>query len=504
MIVSITGSTGNMGLAVLKELCTLPEITSIKLLVRSNKKVIKLQKLLNKIKGNVKVEYILGDMNSSKAIEELTNNTNYVINMAAVIPPHSDKNIKAAINCNEIGVKNLIQACENSSSKPKLIHISTVAVYGNRSLANAYGRVGDPLIPTPFDIYSLTKIRSEYAVLESNIESFLILRQTAMYHTNMLKDNMKDGLMFHTRFDAPLEWVTAHDSGILIAKLLHEDYEHKLNKNFWNKVYNIGGGKQNQLLGYEVFDKGFKLMGASVKDFFAPNYTITRNFHGVWFKDGDVLENLFHYQTESSDFYWEQMHKKYWYYELGRIIPKKFLKKIVIDKVRKNDSSSPYYWYLRNDESRMVAYFKGSEEFDKIPKTWKQYKLPDKKQVTINNLNYGYDIEKPLSEISLEDLRNVALLHGGRLISNAFSKGDIYKKLMWEDQDGNTFIARPYTILGAGHWVTSSYKNLIWDYDRLAKKDKIIDQLWYDSHSKDENYVYKFDQDLKAYIEVSK
>ena len=32
MIVSITGSTGNMGLAVLKELCTLPEITSIKLL----------------------------------------------------------------------------------------------------------------------------------------------------------------------------------------------------------------------------------------------------------------------------------------------------------------------------------------------------------------------------------------------------------------------------------------------------------------------------------------
>ncbi len=34
-----------------------------------------------------------------------------------------------------------------------------------------------------------------------------------------------------------------HDSGVLIAKLLHEDYEHKLNKDFWNKVYNIGGGK---------------------------------------------------------------------------------------------------------------------------------------------------------------------------------------------------------------------------------------------------------------------
>ncbi len=46
-------------------------------------------------------------------------------------------------------------------------------------------------------------------MLESNIDSFLILRQTAMYHTNMLKDNMKDGLMFHTRFDAPLEWVNS-------------------------------------------------------------------------------------------------------------------------------------------------------------------------------------------------------------------------------------------------------------------------------------------------------
>ena len=38
----------------------------------------------------------------------------------------------------------------------------------------------------------------------------------------------------------------------------------------------------------------------------------------------------------------------------------------------------------------------------------------------------------------------------------------------------------------------------------IAKKDKIIAQLWYDSHSKDENYVYKFDQDLKDFIEVSK
>ena len=504
MIISITGSTGNMGIEVLKELCQLPEVTLLKLLVRSNKKANKLQKIIKETKTKAKIEFILGDMNSLSAINELVSNSNYVINMAAVIPPHSDKNIKAAIKCNEIGVNNLINAIEKEKSQPKFIQVSTVAVYGNRSLNMAYGQVGDPLIPTPFDIYSLTKIRSEFSVLESNIKHYIILRQTAMYHMNMLKDNMKDGLMFHTRFDAPLEWVTAHDSGILIAKLIKKDYLNELDKNFWNKVYNVGGGVKNQLLGYEVFNKGFDLMGATIKDFFKPNYVITRNFHGVWFKDGDVLNNILNYQSESSDLYWKQMHKKYWYYQLGRIIPKRLIKKLVINPVRNSDSSSPYYWYTHNDEPRMIAYFKDSNTFKDIPTSWDKYSLPDKEKVAINNINYGFDINKPLSDITYEDLVNVANLHGGKLLESSFTKGDIYRKLKWQDQDGETFIARPYTILGAGHWITSSYKELIWDYDRLSKKDKIIAQLWYDSHSQDESYLYKFDKNFKACIEEKK
>ena len=37
-----------------------------------------------------------------------------------------------------------------------------------------------------------------------------------------------------------------------------------------------------------------------------------------------------------------------------------------------------------------------------------------------------------------------------------------------------------------------------WDFDRLSKKDEIYAQLWYDSHSKDEDHLYYFDENLEA------
>ena len=70
----------------------------------------------------------------------------------------------------------------------------------------------------------------------------------------------------------------------------------------------------------------------------------------------------------------------------------------------------------------------------------------------------------------------------------------------WENSDGERFFARPYTVLRGGHWINPIYKEYVWDYDRLAKKDELIAAYWYDSHNKDENHCYYFDKDLKAKI----
>ena len=298
MIVSITGITGNMGQATLEEVVKIDKIDKFKFLVLpDDKRIKKLVKKYKKYKN--KFEIIYGNIAESETCQKLVEGCDYCINLCAVIPPHSDQEPQKAIECNQIGVDRLVSAIEKMEKQPKLIHISTVALYGNRNYKHPWGQVGDPLLVSPFDIYSATKLRGEWRVLESKVKSWVVLRQTAMLHVNMLKDNMSDGLMFHTCFNAPLEWVTAHDSGVLIANILKKDIEKDLGDAFWKNVFNIGGGEENCITGFDTLNDGFQLIGGSAKDFFKPYYNATRNFHGMWFYDSQKLNKLFHYQKQN-------------------------------------------------------------------------------------------------------------------------------------------------------------------------------------------------------------
>ena len=93
-------------------------------------------------------------------------------------------------------------------------------------------------------------------------------------------------------------------------------------------------------------------------------------------------------------------------------------------------------------------------------------------------------------------MKSVAQGHGGKLLSENFEKGDVYRDLEWETQDGEKFTASAYTVLRAGHWYNPVYKSLVWDFDRLCKKDKIWAQIWYDSHGKDEDRRYELDRNF--------
>ena len=89
--------------------------------------------------------------------------------------------------------------------------------------------------------------------------------------------------MFHTCFNAPLEWATAEDSGLLIANIIRQDTERDLGQKFWGKVFNLGGGQCNCVTGYDILNDGFEIIGGTVKNFFEPAFNATRNFHGLWF-----------------------------------------------------------------------------------------------------------------------------------------------------------------------------------------------------------------------------
>lgn len=502
MVIALTGVTGNMGQAALSQVVKLEGVDKIKVLVLpEDKRVKKLRKTYGK-----RIEIILGNLADKESCRKLVDGADYVVNMAAVIPPHSDKFPQKAVECNQVGVDTLVSTIEAQEKQAKLIHISTMALYGNRTSKHPWGQVGDPLLISPFDIYSATKMRGEFRVLESSIKDFAVLRQTAMLHHNMLSDNMSDGLMFHTCFNAPLEWTTAHDSGVLIANILKKDMEKRV-EGFWRKCFNIGGGIKNCVTGYDTLNDGFKLIGGSTKDFFDPNYNSLRNFHGLWFYDSDKLEKLFHYQTQTVEDFWKELGDSHKYFKLAKIVPKKLIRKFAIQRLLKDDNS-PWHWVKHNDIPRINAYFGGIENYKKIPKKWADFpllienkdesgkkisysELRNKKKAAL--IDYKFDIN---GAPTIADLRNVAKAHGGKLLSRKYD--DLYDQLEWENSEGEKFTARAYTILFAGHWYNRTYKENVWYFDHLAKTDEIYAQIWYDSHDKDKNKIYYYDENFVA------
>ena len=505
MVIAITGATGNMGSYFMWALNNSPKsVQKVKILCRDKKKA---DKLLNKYKEiDVRTEVVIGDISDRDACNRLVKECDIVFNICAVIPPTSDSNPQATIACNVTGVRNLISAIAAMEKQPALVHISSVAVYGNRAGDHIYGRVGEPLVSGPFELYSATKILGEYAVLQSTLKKWVVLRQTAIYHYNMFSDNIKDGLMFHTPHLAPLEWVTVKDSGTLLFNLLKGFAANSLPENFWKHVYNIGGGKSTRAFGYQTYDMGFKIIGGGFKNFFKPWYNATRNFHGMFYTDSDDLENILHFRSQSADDYWKEMADMHKIYKMGKIIPKCLLAAMVIKPLLK-DENAPSYWMKMKDEARAEAYFGGFEKYAALKNLkWRDIELPteipDPVEMTHEqNVDaYGYDISKTDDQITVDDLKTVAEAHAGKLLTPSRFSGDMYQKMAWRTVDGEIFYADAHTVLRAGHWENPLYHSFRWDFDRLSKTDQIFARIWYDSHDKDEDNVYLFDDDFKAYV----
>ena len=502
MIVTLFGAAGHMGFPSLCEIIKIPEVDKVKVLLErkySRNKLVK--KLARKNPG--KIEILYGTVASIEDVENAVSGASYLFNLAAAIPPRADKFPEDSYLANELGVKNIVEVLEKHP-EVKLIDTTTVALYGHRDSKYPFVRVGDPLIPAPFDFYTTHKLRGEYAILESNIPNFTIIRQTAMVYLDMLTANMNDGLMFHTPFNNAIEWSTAEDSARLLATIIRKDLAGELNRdNFWGKIFNLGGGIGGRVSGYETIQGGFSLFGGDAKDFYLPYYNCLRNFHCGFFTDGDELEKLFHYRQDNINDYWQKILKAHPELKMARIVPKKLIKKFSIEKLFK-DSNSPAYWYSHNDEARLIAFFGSKENYENLPKTWDKFELVDYKDAktlkTYVPRDYGFDINKSDKEITYEDLVNVAKLRGGKLLTKSFKTGDVYTKVEWENSDGERFIARPFTILRGGHWWNSAYTKYEWDFDRLAKKDRLLGGFWYDSHSKEEHNCYYFDENLEAKI----
>ena len=352
MKIAMTGTSGNMGREVLKQTMELPEVEFVRVLLSPKKKNDKLAKQYLGRYGK-RIGILRGSVADEKICKRLAEGMDYVLHMAAVIPPRSDASFRDSEECNYRGAVAIVNAVKATFPQPKYIHISTVALYGNRNEKHPFGRVGDPLLVSAFDAYAMHKLAGERYCLEAGLNCFAVLRQTAMLHPNMMHDNISDGLMFHTCLNAPLEWVSSRDSGYLLKRVFERDGKGEI-PTFWNKIYNIGAGKKAMQTGYDTFKDGFSIIGGSAEKFFRPEWLAARNFHGLWFADGGELEELFGYQRDDPTSYWKEIGRHHKLYALGKFVPRPLIDLFLFRRLR-NHPNSPYRWKKNGDAARVFA-----------------------------------------------------------------------------------------------------------------------------------------------------
>ena len=496
MLIAVTGASGSIGKTAVPFLLNNKEHTC-RLLLRDSKPNRKLvAKLKNRYSQNVEV--IFGDVSDPVCCRKLVEDTDFVLHLAAVIPPKADHDEAVAWKTNLNGTENLVNAIIESGNTARLIFFSTVAVYGHRGEQHHWGRVGDPLMPSVFDAYGASKVRAERFILESELKHWIILRETGVLYDNLMMNNISDGLMFQTPVNVFIEWVTANDT----ARLLDGIISSPADPDFWNGIYNIGGGISCRQTGFETYDDGFKLIGGSAKKMFEPNWHNQRNFHCFWFSDSDILEERFHFRREGTKDFWDAFAKKHWIYSLGRLVPAGLLKSLLFHPLLKN-SNAPRYWVESGNEARITAVYGSREKYDQIPGSWDQVDLVCEREgyeeTKIHkaeyDLDHGYDESKPDAELELSDMQKAAAFRGGSVLSDSMQTGDLKTKLKWQCHNGHIFESSPYTILKAGHWcpVCCSPKEE-WNYDELSKHIPFFAQIWYDTHEPEENYLYSVDE----------
>ena len=82
------------------------------------------------------------------------------------------------------------------------------------------------------------------------------------------------------------------------------------------------------------------------------------------------------------------------------------------------------------------------------------------------------------------------------MLSAENDSGDLFTKATWKCSEGHTFNMTPFAVLKGGHWCKECNKRNQWNYDKLAKTNKFLAEVWYDTHSTNENMYYYFEDEI--------
>ncbi|MDO4622815.1 MAG: NAD(P)-dependent oxidoreductase [Eubacteriales bacterium] len=492
--VFITGATGGMGYESLKQMIEDAADYNIIILVRDSEKN---HKLLASYENKENLEIRWGDLLNKEDVDYCVRKSDLVLHIAAFVSPQADYYPEKAMKNNLGSTKNIIDCIKEQGREDEVrfVNIGTVAETGDRMPPLHWGRVGDPIKPSMFDYYAVSKIAAERYVIESGLTYWVSLRQTGIIGKAMA--SIVDAIMFHNCLDNVLEYVSDRDSGRAMRNLALFQAQGTLPESFWGHIYNIGGGESCRVSTYEMYQKLYGDIGFTNLDHVIdPKWYATRNFHGQYYSDSDKLEEYLHFRSDSMEYFYDAYKENLGVTVglskvicrlpggqklMGSIMKKVFLKQALTEH-------GTVHFIRDNVEDHIDAYWGSRKAWEEIPEKLSEMKHFTDWDTEIR-LDHGYDEEKPEEELNLEDMKKAAAFRGGSCTSEEMQTGDWKGKLAFRCAFGHRFMASPRLVLEGGHWCPECERKS-WNYGARAKVDPFFAQVWNPLHDEKEMREY--------------
>lgn len=442
--VLLTGATGSMGSATLRELFDRRDRFDLVLLARDSKHGRQFLRQYLRAPG---VRIVWGDLRDYDSVLDAVTGADIVLHTAALVSPAADRDRELTEAINVGSVRNILRAikAQPDPDAVKLVTVGSVAMTGSRLPPIHWGRVGDPITPAIGDHYAVSKIEAERLVVESGLQHWASVRQTFICIPNLLI--LLHPILFHQPVNTVFEFVTARDSGRLMANACEDDVP----DDFWRRVYNIGGGESCRVGYVEYLDRIFGVLGIGrLSQLTERHWFALKNFHCQWYLDSDVLEGYLHFRRDGLEEYVAHVAASApWYLRMGfaRIVPRTLIRSLVMKRLARQPEG-PLHWIESNDRAKVEAFFGSREAWQRIPGWDQPIPVPSPPMP----LDHGFDGALPDAQIGLGEARLAAKFRGGSCLSPEMREGDLYTPLRWKCVRGHEFEATPYLVLRAGHW----------------------------------------------------
>lgn len=468
--VLLTGATGNMGSATLDELMARTDHFQVRAFVRPEEAA---HPVLKRHAGKAGLEIAWGDLTSYEDVLRAMSGVDIVLHIGGLVSPMADHlPAEVTMNVNVGGARNIVRAirAQPDPDRTALVYIGTVAQTGHRNPPVHWGCTGDPIKISRYDTYAVSKTLAEAVVAQSGLKRWVSLRQTGIAHSNLWK--MHDPIVFHNPLNGVFEWVTVGDAGRLAANCC----EDAVPEQFWRRFYNIGGGAALRVMNHEFAKLTARAFG--IDDPFSnyrPNWFATRNFHGQWYADSDVLEALVPFRRETLDDFVEKMANTIpgaiklisrWLPGLGR----KRMEKLA------RGPDGTLNWIENDDQDHIAAFFGSREAWAALPADWSEF-VPRQASRDVSLLNHGCDTAHSPDHWTRDDLANAAEFRGTRFNGDSAPGPD--EPLPWTCALGHSFQTTSRLLLAGGHWCPTCMVDPD-SYDANARVNPYFAQVWPD------------------------